>query len=178
MTCKRVHTGRWQCRFCPLLNDTAGCPFVKIFATPGWRIPSIWDSRQYEGYHSLSSGSITTEECRHQRVRFPRHQGVRQDTPFRDFQTFLLEYHCRKCVAVRLGSPRPRRWLVLRNHGSRSCKSHFRLRSCPLLLGRSRIRDTARPSPVSTPRSRFLHHRPTDSSGRYSLCHACGSTGD
>ncbi|WP_229126269.1 hypothetical protein [Halapricum desulfuricans] len=28
--------------------DTAGCKFVKIFATPGWRIPSVCYSRQYE----------------------------------------------------------------------------------------------------------------------------------
>ena len=28
--------------------DTGGCKFVKIFATPGWRITSVCYSHQYE----------------------------------------------------------------------------------------------------------------------------------
>ena len=29
-------------------TDTGGCKFVKIFATPGWRITSVCYSHQYE----------------------------------------------------------------------------------------------------------------------------------
>jgi len=31
-----------------LASHTAGCKYVQIFATPGWRILSKWYSRQYQ----------------------------------------------------------------------------------------------------------------------------------